>query len=70
MMRSALVVQVSDRNGANSARSLYDMPEMLRQTKTTTTTKAARKTKLTVLPKKGKETHIIVLNVKIDANTK
>lgn len=51
---SALVVQLLDRNGANSARSLYDMPEMLRQT-TTTKTKAARKTKLTVVPKKKRK---------------
>lgn len=50
---SALVVQLLDRNGANSARSLYDMPEMLRQT--TTTTKAARKTKLTAVPKKKRK---------------
>lgn len=55
MMRSALVVQVSDRNGANSARSLYDMVAMLRRTKTITT-KAARTTKVTLVPKMGKPT--------------
>lgn len=44
---SALVVQLSDRNGANSARSLYDiMPEMLRQTTTT---------KLTVVSKQRRK---------------